>query len=108
MKPTYGAVSRYGLVAFASSLDQVGPLTRTVRDNALVLNALAGKDSRDATSLDRDWVDFTAQLDGQDALTVQESELSEAGWYRREEIPAADTTISIGQEMIERFRLGEL
>lgn len=64
MKPTYGTVSRYGLVAFASSLDQVGPLTRTVRDNALVLNALAGKDSRDATSLDRDWVDFTAQLDG--------------------------------------------
>ncbi|MBO1679354.1 Asp-tRNA(Asn)/Glu-tRNA(Gln) amidotransferase subunit GatA [Bittarella massiliensis (ex Durand et al. 2017)] len=63
MKPTYGAVSRYGLVAFASSLDQVGPLTRTVRDNALVLNALAGKDSRDATSLDRDWGDFTAQLD---------------------------------------------
>ena len=57
---------------------------------------------------DTEMIGFTAQLDGQDALTVQESELSEAGWYRREEIPAADTTISIGQEMIERFRLGEL
>ena len=57
---------------------------------------------------DTEMIGFTAQLDGQGALTVQESELSEAGWYRRDEIPAADTTISIGQEMIERFRLGEL
>ena len=52
MKPTYGAVSRYGLVAFASSLDQIGPLTKNVADNALVMNAIAGKDFRDATSLD--------------------------------------------------------
>lgn len=51
MKPTYGRVSRYGLVAFASSLDQIGPMTRTVADNALVLDALAGHDPRDATSL---------------------------------------------------------
>ena len=43
MKPTYGAVSRYGLVAFASSLDQIGPLTKNVADNALVMNAIAGK-----------------------------------------------------------------
>jgi len=52
LKPTYGRVSRWGVVAFASSLDQVGPLTRTVRDAALVLEAIAGLDPRDATSLD--------------------------------------------------------
>jgi len=50
-KPTYGAISRYGLVAFASSLDQIGPLTRNVRDCALVLDVIAAKDPRDATSL---------------------------------------------------------
>ncbi len=62
MKPTYGTVSRYGLVAFASSLDQIGPLTKTVRDNALVLNAIAGHDKRDATSVDRVYGDFTAEI----------------------------------------------
>jgi len=51
MKPTYGRVSRYGLVAFASSLDQVGPITRDVRDNALLLEAIAGHDPQDSTSL---------------------------------------------------------
>ncbi len=51
LKPTYGRVSRYGVVAFASSLDQVGPMTRTVRDAALVLEAIAGHDPKDATSL---------------------------------------------------------
>ncbi|MBQ6020702.1 MAG: Asp-tRNA(Asn)/Glu-tRNA(Gln) amidotransferase subunit GatA [Clostridia bacterium] len=62
MKPTYGAVSRRGLVAFASSLDQIGPLTRTVRDNALVLNAIAGNDAGDATSRETGARDFTAGL----------------------------------------------
>ncbi len=51
MKPTYGAVSRYGLVAFASSLEQIGPITRTVTDNALALEAIAGRDVRDGTSV---------------------------------------------------------
>lgn len=50
MKPTYGRVSRYGCASFASSLDQVGPMTKTVADNALLLNAIAGKDPRDSTS----------------------------------------------------------
>jgi aspartyl-tRNA(Asn)/glutamyl-tRNA(Gln) amidotransferase subunit A len=52
MKPTYGAISRYGLIAFASSLDQVGPFARTVRDAALLLGHMVGKDPKDATSLE--------------------------------------------------------
>ena len=62
MKPTYGIVSRYGLIAFASSLDQIGPITNTVMDNAIVLNVIAGHDKRDATSIDRTYGDFTADI----------------------------------------------
>ncbi len=62
MKPTYGSVSRYGLVAFASSLDQIGPLTANVRDNAMILNTIAGYDRHDATSINRTYTDFTAEL----------------------------------------------
>ncbi|HWQ72103.1 MAG TPA: Asp-tRNA(Asn)/Glu-tRNA(Gln) amidotransferase subunit GatA [Desulfitobacteriaceae bacterium] len=62
MKPTYGAVSRYGLIAFASSLDQIGPLTKTVRDNALVLNAIAGHDPKDSTSVPFAKPDYTEFL----------------------------------------------
>lgn len=61
-KPTYGRVSRYGLVAFASSLDQIGPLTRDVRDAALALGVLAGADPADATSSPREVPDFEAAL----------------------------------------------
>lgn len=59
LKPTYGRVSRYGLVAFASSLDQVGPITSCVADNAVVLSAVAGQDPRDATSAPRPAEDFS-------------------------------------------------
>ncbi len=58
MKPTYGLISRYGLVAFASSLDQIGPITRDVRDCALLLSLVAGHDPRDSTSLDVDIPDY--------------------------------------------------
>jgi len=64
LKPTYGLVSRHGMVAFASSLDQCGPLTRSVRDAALVLAAVAGHDPRDSTSVDVPVPDYTAALAG--------------------------------------------
>ena len=63
MKPTYGRVSRYGLVAFASSLDQIGPLARTVGDAALLLQAVAGHDARDSTSVNEPVPDYLAVLD---------------------------------------------
>jgi len=62
LKPTYGLVSRYGLIAYASSLDQIGPLTKDVTDCALVLNALAGYDPLDSTSVNMDYPDYTKYL----------------------------------------------
>ena len=62
MKPTYGTVSRYGLIAYGSSLDQIGPLTKDVRDCAAVLEAIASHDDKDSTSLDRQDTDFTKAL----------------------------------------------
>ncbi len=62
LKPTYGRVSRYGMIAFASSLDQAGPMARTAEDCALMLGAMAGFDERDSTSVEREVADYTAGL----------------------------------------------
>ncbi len=62
MKPTYGTVSRYGLIAYGSSLDQIGPLTKNVEDCAAVLEAIASHDPKDSTSVKREGMDFTAAL----------------------------------------------
>ncbi|MCA3479496.1 MAG: Asp-tRNA(Asn)/Glu-tRNA(Gln) amidotransferase subunit GatA, partial [Rhodobacter sp.] len=65
IKPTYGRVSRWGIIAFASSLDQAGPMTKTVRDAALLLGTMAGHDPKDSTSADLPVPDFEAALTGE-------------------------------------------
>src|SRR5213595_2491703 len=70
LKPTYGRVSRFGLVAFASSLDQIGPFARSVRDAALIMNAMAGHDAHDSTSLPDPVPDYTRNL-GRDLKGVR-------------------------------------
>jgi len=65
IKPSYGRVSRYGLVAFASSLDQIGPITKNVRDSALLLEVISGVDPMDSTSVDKPVPEYTALLDGE-------------------------------------------
>jgi aspartyl-tRNA(Asn)/glutamyl-tRNA(Gln) amidotransferase subunit A len=104
VKPTYGRVSRYGLVAFASSLDQVGPLSKTVEDAALVLNAIAGRDARDSTSAPLDVPDFTAGLSGDlrgMRLAVPREYLSDdvAGPVRQTFLAAVEVLKNLGAEV---------
>ena len=70
LKPTYGRVSRYGVIAFASSLDQVGPITRNVYENALLLNVISGKDKNDLTSSNREVKDYTSLI-GKDITNLK-------------------------------------
>jgi len=107
MKPTYGRVSRYGVVAFASSLDQIGPFSKTVEECALTLNAICGKDPMDATSVDRPAEDFTASLgEGVKGLRVGvvRDLLDLEGCdpaVRAQVLAAADTFASLGAEVGE-------
>lgn len=106
VKPTYGAVSRYGVVAFGSSLDQVGPFARNVRDAALTLNALCGRDPLDCTSQACDF-DFTANLDqGVEGMKVGivPAFLDVEGLdreVRNAVMGAADKLASLGAEIVE-------
>ena len=84
VKPTYGRVSRWGIIAFASSLDQAGPMTKTVRDSAIFLNAIAGHDAKDSTSADIAVPDFEAALTGD----IRGRKIGLPKEYRLEGMPA--------------------
>ncbi len=84
IKPTYGRVSRWGVVAFASSLDQAGPMTKTVRDAAIMLGAMAGADAKDSTSADIPVPDFEAALTGD----IRGKKIGIPREYRMEGMPA--------------------
>lgn len=106
LKPSYGRVSRYGLVAFGSSLDQIGPLTRTVEDSALLLNALAGHDPRDSTSLEDAVPDYLEGLEAGVAgmkLGLPKEYFGEGISPKvRERIESAAKTLeSLGAEIVE-------
>jgi aspartyl-tRNA(Asn)/glutamyl-tRNA(Gln) amidotransferase subunit A len=92
MKPTYGRVSRYGLVAFASSLDQIGPMTKDVRDCALLLGAIAGHDPRDSTSVPLARPDYTKALNG-------ELEGLRVGYLEEEEGVEPDVSRALGEAL---------
>lgn len=106
LKPTYGLVSRYGVVAYASSLDQVGPITKTVEDTAIMLNVLTGKDQKDTTSVDLPKKDYTKALIndikgkkiGIPTLFVSEGLNSEV---KRVYDEAIETLKSLGAEVVE-------
>jgi len=106
LKPTYGRVSRFGLIAFASSLDQIGPFTKNVRDSALLLNVISGRDPQDSTSLNEPVPDYTAGL-GRDLKGVR---LGMPREYFIEGVdPQVDTAVraaikhyeSLGAEIVE-------
>ncbi|MGK2940940.1 MAG: Asp-tRNA(Asn)/Glu-tRNA(Gln) amidotransferase subunit GatA [Immundisolibacter sp.] len=100
LKPTYGRVSRYGMIAFASSLDQGGPMARSAQDLALLLQAMAGFDPRDSTSIEREVPDYTAALGGslQGLRIGLPREYFDAGLD-----PAVGDAVRAGLAELERF-----
>lgn len=106
MKPTYGSVSRYGLVAFASSLDQIGPLTRSIWDNAAVLTSISGHDERDTTSIKREYGDFTSEI-GKDVKDMKIGIIKEffgagiSDEVKEAVLGAAKKYESMGAELVE-------
>jgi aspartyl-tRNA(Asn)/glutamyl-tRNA(Gln) amidotransferase subunit A len=109
-KPTYGRVSRYGLIAFASSLDQIGPFSRTVEDTALVLNAIAGYDPCDSTSLDAPVPDYTAALHGEASLKGIRLALPREYFSVEGMEPAVDASVKAAIQHLEGLgaELGEV
>jgi aspartyl-tRNA(Asn)/glutamyl-tRNA(Gln) amidotransferase subunit A len=103
MKPTYGTVSRYGLIAFASSLDQIGPISRTVGDSALALNTIWGHDPLDSTSYPGDYPDPTAGLErGVEGVKIGVvTELSGEGFEPAVEAATADMVTRLEKEGVE-------
>ncbi|PYT26046.1 MAG: Asp-tRNA(Asn)/Glu-tRNA(Gln) amidotransferase GatCAB subunit A [Acidobacteria bacterium] len=97
--PTYGRVSRYGLTAFASSLDHIGPLARNVRDAAQVLRAIAGRDALDSTSAEAPIPDYTAQLDG----NVKSMKLGLPREYLKDLTSETGDLISKGIETLQKM-----
>ena len=106
LKPTYGRVSRYGLVAFASSLDQIGPIAKSAEDCAVILNAIAGYDPHDGTSSKNEVPDFTAKI-GQDIkgmkIAIPKEFYAEGidDEVRKAVLAAADYYKSLGAELVD-------
>ncbi len=97
--PTYGRVSRYGLTAFASSLDHIGPFARSVKDSATLLRVIAGRDPRDSTSADAPVPDYTALLDG----SVKGLKLGLPREYLKELMSETGDLISRGVDTLQRL-----
>ncbi len=100
VKPTYGRVSRYGMIAYASSLDQAGPMTMYVEDSALMLEVLAGKDEKDSTSSGREVANWSQKLNRENIKNLK------IGWFNREDTEkfCSPETVKILQEVAELFK----
>jgi aspartyl-tRNA(Asn)/glutamyl-tRNA(Gln) amidotransferase subunit A len=103
LKPTYGRVSRYGLIAFASSLDQIGPFTRTVEDTATVMSVIAGHDPCDSTSLDAPVPDYLANLRGDPTLAGMRLALPREYFSVEGVEPAVETSVKEAIAHMERL-----